>query len=93
MVAAWCASIGVVLRLGRPLPPGFYNVSFLSRSLRVFNSDHRQRVLNAFFFLTRFFFNAFFSFLAGLCDGVVSATVPFENRFSYSSTFISYKFE
>jgi hypothetical protein len=42
---------------------------FLSRSLRVFYSDHRQRVLNGFFFFLTRFFNAFFSFLAAVRGG------------------------
>ena len=40
---------GRVLRLGRPLPPGFYHV-FYRVLYAFFYSDHRQRVLNAFFF-------------------------------------------
>ena len=46
MVTA-CASMGVVLRLGRPLPPGFYHV-FYRVLYAFFYSDHRQRVLYAF---------------------------------------------
>ena len=54
------ASMGVVLRLGRPLPPGFYHV-FYRVLYAFFYSDHRQRVLYAFFFLTRFFTRFFLS--------------------------------
>ena len=53
-----CASMGVVLRLGRPLPPGFYHV-FIAFFTRFFTP------ITASAFFTRFLrvFYAFFSFL------------------------------
>ena len=60
--------MGVVLRLGRPLPPGVYHV-FIAFFTRFFTPITASVFFTRFFFLTRFFLNAFFSFLGGRCRG------------------------